>query len=182
VHSGARVVVRATLRNAVTWAPRPGLRLVPCTRRHATVAWHCRPAVRTSRTGVATLVLHPTRGLDVRWRFAGATGAPAATSPVVTLAVTRAVSLSLSASRVRTGHLLTVRGAVRPAARLEVRLQHYQGGRWRDLLTGRTTRTGSFGFRVKLYADGTRYLRAYVPAAGGLPAAGSARRAVTVVR
>jgi hypothetical protein len=179
--AGGTVLATATLRNAVTWAPRAKQLVRPCTRAVGAKTWSCGSAVATSAAGRAVVRLRASRMEDVQWRYAGAPGAPAASSRALRLSVTRGVTLALSAHRVRRGHQLVATGgatALRTSSR--VRLQQQVGGHWRDLLVGRTDSRGRFRFRLLLQALGVRHLRALVPASGGLAASTSPTVTVTV--
>ncbi|RZS89725.1 subtilisin family serine protease [Motilibacter rhizosphaerae] len=181
VHTGGRAVATATLHDAVTWTPLARQLVVPCFRAAASRRWSCAPAVRTGLDGRASVTVAPSATTAVRWYFRGVPGSPAAAGPVQVVGLTRRVSAALSSTRVASGGQVRVTGRVTPGERgTTVLLQHLQGGRWRDLLTGVTDGTGRYRFRVQLERDGTRALRVLVPASDGYSASTSSKRTLTV--
>ncbi|RKS73908.1 subtilase family protein [Motilibacter peucedani] len=181
VRTSGQSLVTATLSDGVSWKPRARQLVTPCFRIRGTSTWSCARAVRTDASGRAAVRVRPGSTLDVQWRFRGVTGAPAVSSDVVVVGVTRGVSLSIKPSSVRQGQPLRATGRVTDTGSgAQVLLQRFEGERWRTLLIGTTRSDGSFGFTARLSLQGTWKLRAYVPAGDGFTHSASSPRALRV--
>ncbi|NHC12606.1 S8 family serine peptidase [Motilibacter deserti] len=89
VRAGRTAVLTARLVDGVTWAPRAARRVTPCQRPVGTSRWSCGKPVVTDERGVAQLRTAVRVPTEFQWRFAGASGAPAARSGVVRVRTTR---------------------------------------------------------------------------------------------
>lgn len=181
VRLGRPAVVTATLRDAVTWKGRALQQVVPCLRTHGKRGWECGRPLRTDARGRAVLRIRPDLAVDVRFRYRGATGAPATTSAVSVVGLKRAVSVRLSDATVRTGGMVRLSGRVTDTRGGEtVLLQRLEGGRWRTLLRGEVTGASTYRFTVRLSRKGVNLLKVVVPPAEGFTASASSPRALRV--
>ena len=132
--------------------------------------------------GRVTASFRPAAGSLVWLRFPGADGLTEAVSARVRLAV--APKVGVAARTVRSGGrwTTTLRGVVTPAkAGSPVRLDRRVGAAWRPVATGKVGKGGAYSFSVTTASPGTYRYRVVRPTAGAF-AAGTAERAVTIVR
>ena len=142
-----------------------GERIELVARVRPSTSWRVVASGTTGDDGRVTLraVLPATSALRLRHR-AGVADAPEVGVRSVTVAAR--VNALPSASRIRLGQSVTVRGAVAPAHPVgtAVRLQRYSGGAWRTVASGRLTTTTSYRVTWRPPAAGSPLVRVVLPA------------------
>ena len=112
------------------------------------------------------LVLHmrkPQHNVDLRVTFDGPTDAWRSAQRFVHVLVRNDATAHLSRHRVRHGHLVTLRGHIRPTLDgVRVKRQAYYGHRWHAAGSTRTDANGNYSFRFAPTTKGVHFYRTLV--------------------
>ena len=149
-----------TLRAALAVAgatPIPGRRLGVYARPPGAQSWRHVATVTTGTNGTASLSVAPHRNTDYEVRFAGDLDWAGTRSHLLPLRVGAAVSASLSATRVRPGVAVTLRGGVFPWR--PVVLQSYTDSGWHSQRMLDPNGKGRYSFRIARKHAGSYYFR-----------------------
>ena len=161
---GARVAVRLVRPDRGHGLP--GRELVVEQRVHdgSGLGWQPLQIAATDARG--WLVLHlakPQHNVDLRVSFTGPTNAWRDARRYVHVLVRNDATAKLSRHRVRHGHLVTLRGHIRPlTAGIRVVRQAYYGHRWHAAGSTHTDATGSYRFRFAPTTKGVHFYRTVV--------------------
>ena len=144
-------------------------------------SWAKLATVTSGAGGTLSSQVQPSTATSYQWRTNGAL-----TSDTVDVAVTPTATLTAPTSA-PAGSKVTFSGTASPvSAGAAVEVQHDVNGTWTTIASGTfssgstPTTPGSFSLTATLPASGSQQFRAVVPAAGGLTAATSQVRAVSV--
>ncbi len=149
-------------------------------RKQGTTSWSLLATRTTSSSGSFSAAHAARTNVDYRATYAGSTNYAAARRDV-RMNVAPAVSASLSASSVRLGGRVVLRGTVKPAhAGQSVVRQQLVGGTWTTLATNRLSTTGTYSFSVKPVSRGTKSYRVVKPADADHTTGRSATRTLSV--
>jgi GH25 family lysozyme M1 (1,4-beta-N-acetylmuramidase) len=177
---GARTTLTATLLRTDTGASL-GSRQVDVYRKPAGWrAWHYLTTVTTSSTGTAAVTLHPSTNVGIRFRVAPS-GNDLGTTATRSVTVRPRLTAALSATTVRVGGSVTMRGSVTPVlAGRTVYRQGYYGGAWHTWATATVSSSGTFRFVVTPTVRTTDVYRVFLPASTRLGSARSQTMELTV--
>jgi len=134
-------------------------------RQKGTTTWQLLGTRTTSTAGFAAVAHKPAAGHDYQWIYAGNSSLLGARSAVASVGVRPIVTASASASSIRLGGSVLIRGGVTPAHPLQVvYLQRYVSGKWVGVATGRLSSRSTYSFTIKPTMRGTYTYRVARPA------------------
>jgi hypothetical protein len=158
---GASVSVKGVLTD-LNGVPLAGLTTRLQSRSPGSTTWTTASTLTTSSTGTVSTSVKPTANREYRLVSDATSAYAAAASAAVRVNVRQKVSAVLSASSIKLGQTVTIRGTVWPNHHGKpVVLQWYYSGAWHTAKTATLTSTSTYSFSYKPGSKGTRQLRVY---------------------
>jgi len=163
--TGTATRIAGTLLDQTTGQAIAGRQVLVYTRRHGTGAWSAIARLTSQPDGTIQLVFKPTANTDYRLTYVGDSSTTAATSASHVLWVRRSASINASATRIRHGRTVTIKGRVHPNdAHHYIYLQRYYARAWHTIRKLWVTSSDVYMARVALAQKGTYKLRVRIPA------------------
>jgi hypothetical protein len=161
--------------------PLAGLTTRLQSRSPGSATWTTVSTLTTSSTGTVSTSVKPSANREYRLLSDATSAYAAAPSAAVRVNVRQKVTAALSASSIRLGQTVTIKGSVAPNhAGKSVTLQWYYSGAWHTAKTATLTSTSTYSFSYRPGSKGTRTLRVYRPADADHAAGNSSSMKLTI--
>jgi GH25 family lysozyme M1 (1,4-beta-N-acetylmuramidase) len=159
---GAALPVEATLQRADTHAALAGRQVLIFRREAPSNQWVQVRKLSTNSDGLASTVLHPKRSAQLEAVFPGTKGVQRSDT-FENYVVRPTVSATMSATTVKAGTLVTIRGSAAPFRRGQlVKREGFFGGAWHVWATTKIGKRGRYEFRFRPTAKVVDVYRIYV--------------------